>query len=107
MEIRQFNQFGGNTSIGAASTLLMLRTIAVWNKKLYIVIPLVILSLGQWGILLHGVTTVKAHWEPTTQSCSVDAVEGLFLNLVYLWSTLIPTRCSSLSNMFQKPWEST
>lgn len=81
-----FNQFGGNTSIGAASTLLMLRTIAVWNKKLYIVIPLALISAGQWGILLHGVTTVKATWSPVLQACSVDAVDGFFLNLVYLWT---------------------
>jgi len=71
----------------------MLRTVAVWNKKLYIVIPLCIISLGQWGILLHGVTTVKAFFDPTTQSCQVAAVESLFLNLVYLWSKLLPSSC--------------
>lgn len=81
-----WNQYGGNTSIGAASTLLMLRAVAVWNKKLYIIIPLGIISAGQWGILLHGVTTVKASWDPTSGTCVVAQVEGLFLNLVYLWT---------------------
>jgi hypothetical protein len=76
----------------------MLRTIAVWNKKLYIVIPLCLISLGQWGILLHGVTTVKAFFDPVTQSCQVAAVESLFLNLVYLWSELPPSPCC-MSNL--------
>ncbi|KAG8748820.1 hypothetical protein FRC14_001930 [Serendipita sp. 396] len=81
-----WNQFGGNTSMGAASTLLMLRTIAVWNKKLFIVIPLALISAGQWGILFHGITTVKATWDPVHNVCQVAQVESLFLNLVYLWT---------------------
>lgn len=47
------------------------------------------ISLGQWGILLHGVTTVKAHYDPVTSSCQVAQVEGLYLNLVYLWSQFL------------------
>ncbi|CCA78000.1 hypothetical protein PIIN_00712 [Serendipita indica DSM 11827] len=81
-----WNQYGGNTSIGAASTLLMLRTVAVWNKKWAIIIPLGLISAGQWGILLHGITTVKAFYDPTTNACVVAQVDGLFLNLVYLWT---------------------
>ena len=42
-----FNQFMGNTAIATASTLLMLRTIAIWSRNIYIVVPLVILSLGR------------------------------------------------------------
>ncbi|KAG8832044.1 hypothetical protein FRC17_002154 [Serendipita sp. 399] len=64
----------------------MLRTIAVWNKKLYIVIPLAIISAGQWGFLLHGVTTVKATWDPISNSCQVAQVNSLYLNLVFLWT---------------------
>jgi len=49
-----FAEFTGNSAIGAASTLLMLRVIAIWTRNLWITVPLVILSLGQWGILFHG-----------------------------------------------------
>jgi len=49
-----FAQFAGNSAIGSASTLLMLRTIAIWNRNLFVTIPLVVLSCGQWGILFHG-----------------------------------------------------
>jgi len=52
-----FNEFAGNTAIGSASTLLMIRTIAIWSRKLVIVVPLLILSLGQWVILLYGVAS--------------------------------------------------
>jgi hypothetical protein len=59
-----FAQFAGNGAIGSASTLLMLRTIAIWNRNLWVTIPLVILSLGQWAILLHGM--VWFSWAPLT-----------------------------------------
>ena len=49
-----FAEFTGNSAIGAASTLLMLRVIAIWTRNLWVTIPLVVLSLGQWGILFHG-----------------------------------------------------
>lgn len=42
-----FNQLMGNTAIFTSSTLLMMRTIAIWSRNLYIVVPLVILSLGR------------------------------------------------------------
>jgi len=44
-----FTQFGGYTTIGSASTLLMLRTIAVWKCAPLVTAPLVLLSLGQWA----------------------------------------------------------
>ncbi|KAF8302625.1 hypothetical protein DL93DRAFT_465819 [Clavulina sp. PMI_390] len=81
-----FNQFAGNTTIGAASTLLMLRTIAVWNRRYFITIPLVILSLGQWGILFHGIATVRSSWNATASACVVDAVPPVFVELIYLYT---------------------
>jgi hypothetical protein len=73
----------------------MLRTIAVWNKRLVVVIPLALISLGQWGILLHGVTTVKAFYDPVA-GCQVIGVDGFFLNLVYLWSKSPPSSTTSI-----------
>lgn len=48
-----FNQFTGGSAIGFASTLLMLRTIAIWNKKLFILIPLLVIALGHWSIIFY------------------------------------------------------
>lgn len=42
-----FNQLMGNIAIATASTLLMLRTIAIWSRNLAIVIPLCTLALGR------------------------------------------------------------
>lgn len=84
-----FNQFMGNFAIGSASTLLMLRTIAIYSKNLYVVVPLVVLSLGQWGILLHGISTVQATWVdlPTGGgSCVVTAAPQVFLQLLYIYT---------------------
>ncbi|KDQ07163.1 hypothetical protein BOTBODRAFT_614745 [Botryobasidium botryosum FD-172 SS1] len=83
-----FNQFAGNTAIGTASTLLVLRTVAVWARKLYIIIPLVILSLGHWTVLFHGVATVQSNWSVTDNACIVSGTEPAFINLLYIYTML-------------------
>lgn len=42
-----FNELVGNTAVATASTLLMLRTIAIWSRSPYVMYPLVVLSLGR------------------------------------------------------------
>ncbi|KAG8956350.1 hypothetical protein FRC04_004431 [Tulasnella sp. 424] len=81
-----FNQLLGNIAIATASTLLMLRTIAVWSRNLKVVIPLCILSLGQWGILLHGVITVRASWSDVAKACVVTDTVPVFLDLIYVYT---------------------
>lgn len=79
----------GNVAIGSASTLLMLRTIAIYSKNPYIVAPLLVLSLGQWGILFHGVSTVQASWTEIPGAgfaCVVSAAPQVFLQLLYIYS---------------------
>ncbi|KAF8332752.1 uncharacterized protein EI90DRAFT_2917914 [Cantharellus anzutake] len=77
-----FNQFAGNTAIGSASTLLMLRTIAIWSHKHAITIPLVVLSLGQWAILFH----VKSSWSEVSHACVVTGTKPAFIDLIYLYT---------------------
>ncbi|KAG8897482.1 hypothetical protein FRB99_008123 [Tulasnella sp. 403] len=84
-----FNQFMGNFAIGSASTLLMLRTIAIYSKNLHVVIPLLVLSAGQWAILLHGISTIRATWAdlPTGGGqCVVTAAPQIFLQLLYIYT---------------------
>ncbi|KAG9009825.1 hypothetical protein FRB93_005096 [Tulasnella sp. JGI-2019a] len=81
-----FNQLVGNTAVGGASTLLMLRVIAIWNQNLFVVIPLVTLSLGQWGILLHSVSTVSAHFVPAANQCVVTETAPVFLQVLYIYT---------------------
>ncbi|KAF8520116.1 hypothetical protein JB92DRAFT_2709619 [Gautieria morchelliformis] len=80
------NQFSGNSAIGLASMLFMLRTVAVWNRSLYVTIPLVIICLGQWAILLHGMTTVVSIWNPERNACVVIDSGTIFLDLIYFYT---------------------
>ncbi|KAG9004461.1 hypothetical protein FRB94_002332 [Tulasnella sp. JGI-2019a] len=81
-----FNQLVGNTAVATASTLLMLRTIAIWSRNPYIVYPLTALSLGQWAILLHGIIIVDARWSPVAKGCVVVSAPPVFLNLIYIYT---------------------
>jgi hypothetical protein len=87
-----FNQFAGNTAIGTASTLLMFRTIAIWTKRIEVLVPLVALSLGQWGILFHGIATVRSLWVEAggVGQCVVTGTQEVFIDLIYIYSTFSP-----------------
>ena len=41
------NQVAGNVAIGTASTLLALRTVAIWSRNPWVVGPIGILGLGR------------------------------------------------------------
>ncbi|KAG9014223.1 hypothetical protein FRB94_013533 [Tulasnella sp. JGI-2019a] len=81
-----FNQLMGNVAIGAASTLLMIRTIAVWSRNPIIMYPLIVLSLGQWAILLHSCATVSASWSAAQSACAIKAVPTINLQVLYLYT---------------------
>ena len=48
-----FIQWAGNTTIGASSSLLLVRTIAVWNRSRFVIFPMLLLAAGQWGLLYY------------------------------------------------------
>ena len=66
----------------------MLRTIAVWNRAPLLTGLLVVTSLGQWGILFHGIAMVRSSWSDATNACVVDEVPPVFVELIYLYSEL-------------------
>jgi len=80
-----FNQVTGYTTLGSASTLLMLRTIAVWHRAPLVTASLAVASLGQWGILLHGIVTVRSRSD-VSKTCLVDYASPVFVKLIYLYS---------------------
>ncbi|KAG8829906.1 hypothetical protein FRC18_008887 [Serendipita sp. 400] len=88
-----FNQFFGSAAIGTASTLLMLRTIAIWNKNLAVTIPLVLIALGHWSILMYSVTSVRSVYVAEAKTCVVLSTgnqhKNLTLNLVYLYTMFV------------------
>jgi hypothetical protein len=73
---------------GSASTLLMLRTIAVWDRAPLVTAPLVIASLGQWGMLLRSSLTVRSRWGDPSGPCLVSADFPRVIEGSYLYSEL-------------------
>ncbi|KAJ1307641.1 hypothetical protein OPQ81_001735 [Rhizoctonia solani] len=76
-------QFLGNVSIGTTSNLLMFRAIAIWSRNIWVVVPLVLVALGHWAILLHGIIAVRAVWNPLAGVCVVTGTSNVFLRLLY------------------------
>ncbi|THH33706.1 hypothetical protein EUX98_g396 [Antrodiella citrinella] len=76
----------GNMTILAASTSLMIRTIALWERQLKIVIPLGILCLTHWAILWRGMFIVEAAYDDTVKSCVVTSTNHVFLNISFFSS---------------------
>uniref|UniRef100_A0A0W0FTF3 Transmembrane protein n=1 Tax=Moniliophthora roreri TaxID=221103 RepID=A0A0W0FTF3_MONRR len=79
-----FNQVFGNASIGLASINLSLRTIAVWSQAWYIWVPLVLVIMGHWSLLLHGVL-LKAEWIPPA-GCVITSTDNKLLAVSFIYS---------------------
>ncbi|PPQ65340.1 hypothetical protein CVT26_000055 [Gymnopilus dilepis] len=79
-----FNQCFGNAAIGLASINLSLRTIAVWSRRWFIVVPLVLIILGHWSLLLHGIL-LKAAWIPG-QGCAITDTDNKLLAATFIYS---------------------
>ncbi|EIW78634.1 hypothetical protein CONPUDRAFT_167603 [Coniophora puteana RWD-64-598 SS2] len=78
-----FNQVFGNAAIGLASINLSLRTIAVWSQNKYIIVLLVIIILGHWSFLLHGIL-LKAQW--VGGACQITSTSNEILAISFIYS---------------------
>lgn len=76
-------QFLGNVAIGTTSNLLMFRAMAIWSRNTWVVVPLILVALGHWAILLHGIIAVRAVWNATAGVCVVTGTSNIFLRLLY------------------------
>ncbi|KDQ58622.1 hypothetical protein JAAARDRAFT_128548 [Jaapia argillacea MUCL 33604] len=79
-----FNQFCGNATIGLASINLSIRTMFLWLRKWYIVGPLVVIIIGHWSILMHGVL-LKAAYFPG-QGCVVTEASGPIIAAAFVYA---------------------
>ncbi|KAJ3856950.1 hypothetical protein EV368DRAFT_78244 [Lentinula lateritia] len=66
-----FNSWAGNMTLLCSSTSLMLRTIALWERKLTVVVPLGLLCVAFWAILYRTMFIVRADWSDIARSCVV------------------------------------
>ncbi|KAG1776764.1 hypothetical protein EV702DRAFT_970981 [Suillus placidus] len=78
-----FNQIFGNTAIGLASINLSLRTMAVWSQNKYVVTTLVLIILGHWSFLLHGIL-LKAAW--VDGECVIIYTDNQILAITFIYS---------------------
>ncbi|EAU84579.2 hypothetical protein CC1G_00098 [Coprinopsis cinerea okayama7 len=81
-----FNSWTGNMAILCASTCLMLRTIALWERRVSIIAILGILCLAHWALLYRGMFVVIAQWDDDSQSCVVTQTSPLFLNITFFFT---------------------
>ncbi|KAF5371575.1 hypothetical protein D9758_003539 [Tetrapyrgos nigripes] len=93
-----FNQVFGNASIGLASINFSLRTMAVWGGKWYIVGPLVLVILGHWSLLLHGIL-LKAVYVPG-QGCAIIDTDNTLLAATFIYSM-----CFDFVVLFLTAWK--
>ncbi|TFK27079.1 hypothetical protein FA15DRAFT_666815 [Coprinopsis marcescibilis] len=86
MAIYTFNSWTGNMAILCASTCLMLRTIALWERRPLIIAILGVLCLAHWGLLYRGMFVVTAKWDDGVNSCVVTESDPLFLNITFFFT---------------------
>ncbi|KAF7366221.1 hypothetical protein MVEN_00499300 [Mycena venus] len=83
--IYTFNQFSGDAAVGLASMNLSLRTIAIWAQNKSIKILLALFIMGHWALILQGVI-LKAHWEPTLNSCVLTVSNNRLLAATFAYT---------------------
>ena len=57
---------------------------AVWGQKWYIVAALVLISLGHWSLLLHGILLTAA-WIPG-EGCVITSTDSRILSVTFIYS---------------------
>ncbi|KDR83348.1 hypothetical protein GALMADRAFT_55849 [Galerina marginata CBS 339.88] len=81
-----FNSWTGNMSILCASTSLMLRTIALWERRRSIMVILGVLCLAHWALLYRTMFIVVAQWEPAVDACVVVQTNPSTLNITFFFT---------------------
>ena len=66
--------------------LTAIHRIAIWERKLTVVVPLIILCLAHWGLLYHGIIIVRAVWDPVSTQCIVNQTNSAILKFTFFAS---------------------
>ncbi|KAF8897289.1 hypothetical protein BD779DRAFT_366364 [Infundibulicybe gibba] len=81
-----FNSFNGNMTILCASTSLMLRTIALWERRRSVIVILGTICLAHWALLYRTMFIVKAAWDEQSGVCAVIATNPSILNTTFFFT---------------------
>lgn len=68
------------------SRRLKSRSFAIWERKRIVVLPLTVVSVGQWGLLYYAIFSVKSKWVPEAAVCAVTGASSQVLNVLYFYS---------------------
>ncbi|EKM59793.1 uncharacterized protein PHACADRAFT_206017 [Phanerochaete carnosa HHB-10118-sp] len=79
-----FNFWAINMAILCASTLLMIRTVALWNKNRLVILLLATLGCVHWAILWRGMFILEATYSPEAKGCTITSTDHVFLNISFL-----------------------
>ena len=61
-------------------------SIAVWERKLTVTIPLGFLCLALWALLWRGMFIISAEYDAASTACVVTSVRRLFLSITF-WAS--------------------
>jgi len=75
--------------IVTSTSLLMLRTIAIWGRRPAVYIPLLFLLLGQVVICLLDVCTLVTYWDPVIGGCIMTHSVSSTTPLVYVYTIVL------------------
>ncbi|KAJ7638628.1 hypothetical protein FB45DRAFT_903396, partial [Roridomyces roridus] len=78
--------WSGNMAILCASTSLMLRTIALWERKRSIVLFLGGLSLAHWCLLYRTMFVLHAMYDNHLRMCVVASTDSSLLNMTFFFT---------------------
>ncbi|KAK7061554.1 hypothetical protein R3P38DRAFT_2830137 [Favolaschia claudopus] len=81
-----FNSILGNLTILSASTSLMLRTVALWERKRRVIVPLGFLTLTHWILLIRNMFIVRAVWDSNLGACVVVSTNSSLLNVTFFFT---------------------
>lgn len=76
-------------SMAGASALLMLRALALWNRRIEVVVPVMLLHLGQWALVIHSSVVLKEEWGPLgngEQGCKPVVVPWRWFKIQFIYS---------------------
>ncbi|KAG8867572.1 hypothetical protein FRB97_003206 [Tulasnella sp. 331] len=86
MAISTFIDFSGRIAIAAASNLLLMRSLALWHFNPYVLYPAILVTLGQWSILLHNMFITKEAWSHAEQTCVITSVGADWTKVQFIYT---------------------
>jgi len=82
-----FNFVFGYLAVAASLLLIVLRTIAIWNKNKIVIV----LSTSIWGtfvaFLIEGVSRIRSEWQPANETCTPPNMESNKLTIIAMFTT--------------------